>query len=115
MLYRGGCHCGKIAFEVEGELSQVIECNCSICTKRGYLLWFVARDKLKLAAPESELATYTFNTGRISHCFCLVCGCAPFGLGSDKMGAAKAAINARCLDGIDLSAFPRVPFDGRSL
>lgn len=37
MNYKGGCHCGRIAFDVEGEIDQVMECNCSICTKRGYL------------------------------------------------------------------------------
>jgi hypothetical protein len=115
MSYRGSCHCKRIAFEVEGQVSQVIECNCSICSKRGYLLWFVERGALKLSGTESDLATYSFNTGRIRHCFCPTCGCAPFGLGSDKTGAPKAAINVRCLDGVDLAALPRVPFDGRSL
>ena len=44
MKYRGSCHCGKIAFEVEGTLEQVMECNCSLCSRRGYLLWFVPRE-----------------------------------------------------------------------
>jgi len=25
MVYKGSCHCGRIAFDVEGELTQVIE------------------------------------------------------------------------------------------
>ncbi len=54
MTYKGGCHCGRIAFEVEGNLEQVMDCNCSICTKRGYLHWFVARDQLNLLTPESD-------------------------------------------------------------
>jgi hypothetical protein len=115
MIYKGACHCGRISYEVEGQISQLVECNCSICSKRGYLLWFVEREALSLATPESELASYTFNTGRIRHVFCPKCGCAPFGLGSDKTGKASAAINARCLDGVDLASLPRVPFDGRSL
>ena len=115
MTYKGGCHCGRIAFEVDGNIDRVLQCNCSICTKRGYLLWFVPRAQLHLATPEADLATYTFNTGRIKHHFCERCGCAPFGVGADKSGAATAAINVRCLEGIDLAALSVTPFDGRSL
>ncbi len=115
MKYKGSCHCGKIDYEVEGNLEQVIECNCSICSKRGYLLWFVALPQLRLTTPETNLATYTFNTHKIKHRFCPTCGCAPFGEGADKSGAVKAAINIRCLQGIDLGTIKRIPFDGRSL
>jgi len=115
MTYQGGCHCGRIAFEVQGEIGQVIECNCSICTKRGSLLWFVPREQLRLDTPAADLATYTFRTGRIKHHFCPTCGCAPFAIGSDKTGALQAAVNVRCLEGVAPSALERLPFDGRSL
>lgn len=115
MIYEGGCHCGRIAFSVEGDLQQVIDCNCSICMKRGALHWFVPRQQLRLETPEASLATYTFNKHKIKHRFCAQCGCAPFGEGADSKGNATAAVNARCLDGIDLPALKRIPFDGRSL
>ena len=115
MDYKGSCHCGRIAFTVEGDLQQVMECNCSICTKRGSLLWFVPRDRFKLESPEANVATYTFNKHRIKHHFCGVCGCAPYAEASDPKGNPMAAVNTRCLDGIDLAALPRKPFDGRSL
>lgn len=115
MTYRGGCHCGRIAFEVEGSLEQVLECNCSICSKRGSLLWFVPRGQLRLTTPESDLATYTFNTGRIRHRFCDRCGCAPFGEGVDQDGIPTAAVNVRCLDDVNVWALKVVPFDGRRL
>lgn len=115
MIHKGGCHCGKVAFEVEGDIQQVVECNCSICSKRGYLLWFVARDHFRLVTPESDVATYTFNTGKIRHQFCPACGCAPFGLGVRPDGQAMAAINVRCLNDVQIAALEIVPFDGRSL
>ena len=115
MTYKGGCHCGRIAFEVDGDLDKVVQCNCSICTKRGYLLWMRPRDQLRLATAEAELATYTFRSGKIRHHFCPTCGCAPFADGADKTGAKKAAVNVRCLDGVDTAAVRVVPFDGRSL
>ena len=115
MTYKGRCHCGRIAFEVEGDLGQVMECNCSHCSRKGYLLWFVPREQLRLTTSESELATYTFNKHVIKHHFCPNCGCAPFGVGSDKTGAAKAAVNVRCLEGVEPSKLKVVPVDGRSL
>lgn len=114
MNYTGSCHCGKISFEVEGELGPVIECNCSHCSRKGYLLWFVPRESLVLHSPESDLSTYTFNRHVIRHHFCPTCGCAPFGFGVDPAGAATAAVNARCLQGIEIGELKRVPFDGRS-
>jgi hypothetical protein len=114
MAYRGGCHCGNIAFEVDGEIGRVIECNCSICSKRGYLFWFVPRANLHLRS-EPSLSTYTFNKHRIKHQFCPTCGVAPFGIGVDANGNETVAMNVRCLRDVDTAALDIVPFDGRSI
>jgi hypothetical protein len=115
MIYQGGCHCGEIKFEVEGDIAQVMECNCSHCSRKGYLLWFAPREKLKLLTPEDRLATYTFNKHVIKHHFCPRCGCAPFGFGTDASGAATAAVNVRCLNGVESSDLKIIKVDGRSL
>jgi len=115
MIHKGSCHCGEIAFEVDGNLEQVMECNCSHCSKKGYLLWFVPRENFRLNTPENKLATYTFNKHVIKHHFCAKCGCAPFGFGVGPSGAATAAVNVRCLDGIELATLKVVQVDGRSL
>ncbi len=115
MHYQGSCHCGRIAFELEGDLEQVMECNCSFCSKRGSLLWFVPRSHLQLTTPAADLATYSFGSGTIKHHFCPECGCAPFGEGTDDTGSEMAAINVRCLDGVEVSDLKIYPFDGRSL
>ena len=90
MIIKGSCHCGAVAFEVEGELQQVADCNCSICSRKGALLWFVPRDKLRLLTSEDALTTYKFGKERISHRFCSRCGIHPFGEGSDPSGKAMA-------------------------
>lgn len=113
MNYKGSCHCGRIAYEVEGTLEQVMECNCSNCSRRGYLLWFVPREQLKLLTSEENLSTYLFNKKAIKHHFCGVCGSAPFGEGSDG-GKAMAAVNARCLEDVDLKTLEVVQVDGKS-
>lgn len=115
MKYQGSCHCGKVAFEVEGELNGAMACNCSICSRKGSLLWFVPRDRLRLLTAEEEIATYTFNKHVIKHRFCATCGIHPYGEGTDQNGNRMAAINIRCLEGIDVNAIPVQHFDGRSL
>jgi hypothetical protein len=110
MIYKGGCHCGRVAFEVEGDLKEVMDCNCSICSKHGYLHFFVAPDKLRVTTPESGLATYTFRTHKLKHNFCSNCGCAPF-----IRSAEGASVNVRCLDGVDIAGLKAKQFDGRSL
>jgi hypothetical protein len=115
MAYQGGCHCGRIAFDVEGEIGEVTECNCSICTKRGTLLWFVPRTSFHLSTPESAVSTYTFNKHHIEHKFCATCGIGPFALATGRDGTPMAAINARCLEGVDPASLTKRQFDGRSL
>ena len=111
----GSCHCGAIRFSVEGEPTQVIECNCSHCSRKGLLLWFVTWPALAVTSGGEQLSTYTFNKHVIQHQFCAVCGCQPFGLGCKPDGTEMAAINIRCLEDIDLGAIKRKPVDGRSL
>ena len=113
MTYQGSCHCGAVSFEVDGDIDQLIDCNCSHCSRKGFLLWFVGREQLRLKTPESALATYTFNKHAIRHTFCPTCGTQPFGLG-EHQGAAMAAINVRCLESLDLKSLKTVAVDGRS-
>lgn len=114
MIYRGSCHCGRVAFEVEGELEQVMDCNCSICSRKGALLWFVPQEQFRVTG-EENLRTYTFGSGQIRHRFCATCGIHPFGEGTDPSGKRIAAINARCLEGVDLASLRVEHFDGRAL
>lgn len=113
MGYRGSCHCGKVRFQIEGELGQVVECNCSHCSRKGYLLWFIDSGKLRIDGQDA-LTTYQFNKHNIRHQFCSTCGCAPFGIGQNQF-SGHAAINVRCLEDVDVSALAVKQVDGRSL
>jgi hypothetical protein len=114
MRYKGSCHCGRIAFEVEGEIGEVLACNCSMCQRKGSLLWFVPRDKLVLKTPEDAASVYLFNKHVIKHRFCPVCGIHPYADGVDPKGNPIGAINARCLEDVDLDSLKVRHFDGRS-
>ena len=115
MNYQGSCHCGAVAFQVEGELTGVMACNCSMCSRKGVLMWFVPRDALKLSTPEEAASSYTFNKHVIHHRFCPTCGIHPYGEGVDPKGNPMVAINARCLENVDLAALPVHHHDGRSI
>ena len=115
MLYKGSCHCGSVAFEVEGEPTAVVACNCSICSRKGALLWAVPRDKLRLLSGEDDIATYTFNRHMFAHRFCRTCGIHPYAEDADPKPEASAYVNVRCLEGFDLTAVTTIEFDGRSL
>lgn len=115
MKYRGSCHCGQITFEAAGELTGVMACNCSMCQRKGVLMWFIPREQLTLLTPAEAMRTYTFNKHVIQHHFCPTCGIHPFGEGVGPDGKAMAAVNARCLEGIDLDALPVQHFNGRDV
>lgn len=115
MNYRASCHCGAVAVAFEGEITEVLACNCSICERKGSLLWFTPRDGLTLLSTDAAAASYEFNKHRIRHRFCPSCGIHPYAEGVDGKGNAMAAINVRCVEGIDLQALAVKHFDGRSL
>lgn len=115
MKYKGSCHCGRVALEVEGTIENAMACNCSICRRKGSLMWFVPWEMLQLLTPEEAAGTYTFNKHAIKHRFCPVCGIHPYGEGTDREGNSMAAINIRCLEDTDITAVPVRNFDGRSL
>jgi hypothetical protein len=97
MLYKGGCHCGLVEFEVEApEVIECQDCNCSICSKSGYLHLIVAKSKFKLLQGEENISTYTFDTGEAKHKFCKTCGIKSFYI--PRSNPDGYDINVRCLD-----------------
>ncbi|MDN5782756.1 MAG: GFA family protein [Luteimonas sp.] len=116
MTHQGSCHCGAVAFDLDGEVTEAIDCNCSMCRRRGGLLAFFPREALTLKTPESNFGTYRFNKEHIAHHFCLTCGVAPFSEARHPgTGVNMAAVNVRCLPDVDLSTLPIKQVDGASL
>ncbi len=113
-MHQGSCHCGRIAFEIEADITEVTQCNCSHCSRKGYLLSFQPRKLFRLLTPESNLSIYQFNRHFIDHHFCNVCGCAPLAFGKDSQGNEIATINVRCLPDFDLSGVKINKVDGKS-
>jgi hypothetical protein len=115
MTHHGSCHCGNVHFEVKGEVTAALACNCSICSRKGALLWATQRESFHLRDPKDQMGRYTFNRHAIAHRFCPVCGIHTHSEDTDLSGTPAVYVNLRCLDDIDLAQVPVHHFDGRSM
>lgn len=112
MIYSGSCHCRAVTFEVEAPLALEADyCNCSICSKSGFLHLIVPLSKFRLLSGEECLTTYSFNTGVAKHTFCKLCGIKPFY--TPRSNPDGIDINVNCLD-IKPDSVKIVEFDGQN-
>ena len=111
--HAGGCHCGRVRFEVEAPSSIVAtRCNCSICRKSGYLHLIVAATDFRLLSGADDIRTYTFNTGMAKHHFCGHCGVKSFYV--PRSHPDGVSVNVNCLDEGTVEAVEIRDFDGRN-
>ncbi|MFS1526426.1 GFA family protein [Microbulbifer sp. 2304DJ12-6] len=97
MKYKGSCHCQAIQFEIDApDIIEADDCNCSICSKSGFLHLILPHSKFKITKGEESLSTYTFNTGVAKHTFCKRCGIKPFYTPRSNLDGID--INVNCLD-----------------
>ncbi len=112
MIYKGSCHCGTITFEVEApEQIEADRCNCSICTKSGFLHLIVPLSKFKLLSGLQSISTYTFGSGIAKHTFCKTCGVKPFY--TPRSNPDGIDINVNCLD-TEPTSINVTEFDGQN-
>lgn len=113
--HQGGCHCKAVRYEVTGDFSTAMEGNCSICTAKGLLVAPAKADQFKIVSGEDNLTEYQFHKHRIHHLTCKTCGTQPFARGVGPGDQPMMAINVRTIDGIDLGAVERKPFNCRAM
>ncbi|HVK69118.1 MAG TPA: GFA family protein [Polyangium sp.] len=113
--YTGGCHCGKVRYEVKAGIQDVVSCNCSICMKTGSFLAFVPAAAVTVLSGGDVVTDYQFGKKHIHHQFCPSCGVRSFARGAMPDGTEMYAINVRTIDDVDLGAFKVKEFDGKSL
>ena len=113
ITHSGGCHCGRVRFEVVAPAKiTVSECNCSICSRTGYLHLVVPADRFRLLSGGEALTTYTWNTQTAKHHFCSVCGVKSFYV--PRSHPDGYSVNARCLDPGTVEAMTVTQTDGRN-
>ncbi len=114
--YQGSCHCGAVRYQVTMPApKKAFACNCSICSRSGWLLAFVGAEAFRVLAGEDALTDYQFGKKNAHHTFCRICGVRPFSRGPGSDGKIGVAVNLRCLQGLDLAKLPVETFDGASL
>ena len=107
----GSCHCGAVSFQVFTSSSiKVLECNCSICSKTGFLHLIVPASRFKIIEGLDSLTTYTFNTGVAKHTFCKICGVKPFYV--PRSHPDSYSVNLRCIDRSGFEKIEIEQFDG---
>ena len=113
VTHAGGCHCGRVRFEVEAPAEiEALDCNCSLCAMTGYLHLIVPAARFRLLRGEDDLTTYTFNTGVAKHRFCRHCGIKSFYV--PRSNPDGYDVNVRCLDAGTIRELTVTPFDGRN-
>lgn len=122
--YSGSCHCGAVRFEIDAEIDHARVCDCSICSKRGALIFRVADEDFRLLTPIAALSTYRWGSGTAIDYFCPTCGVLPFRKPSQPTAAERAAgvepftgwaVNLRCLEDFDPTTLPVRHIPGRAL
>jgi hypothetical protein len=108
--FTGGCHCGRVRFRVRAERLEALDCNCSMCAKKGFVHLIVTKDAFELLSGAGDLTTYAFNTGVAKHTFCRVCGVHAFY--TPRSHPDGVDVNVRCLDDDAAARFTVTPFDG---
>jgi hypothetical protein len=113
VTHRGGCHCGRVRFELRAPADIVVsQCNCSICSKSGYLGLIVRASQFTLVSGDHALSTYTFNTGVAQHHFCSHCGIKSYYVPRSHPDGYN--VNARCLDPGTVRTMAVRAVDGRN-
>jgi hypothetical protein len=113
--YRGSCQCQAVAFDVDLDLEQTVTCNCSRCQRLGAVLCFTPAAKFYLQRGGDALSEYLFNTKKIKHQFCKVCGIETFAYGEGSDGKPIVAVNVNCVEGVDPRSLSSAHYDGRNL
>lgn len=105
------CHCGRIRFEVTADIDEVVECNCSICVRSGFLHWYVEPSTVRFLTEKQGVSTYWWRTITGGQHFCSNCGAAL--LRTSTEFPPPVSVNARCIEGIDLASLNIRQFNGR--
>jgi len=122
MAITGSCHCGNVAFRIDGDIPEKLtRCTCSFCSKRGALYGYFEPGQFHLTSSIAD-SIYRWNTKLVAHHFCANCGCATFSDspafeldGSWDKKTRRLGVNARLFDNFDAATAPVVVIDGKNL
>jgi hypothetical protein len=107
------CQCGRIRLSVTADLDEIVECNCSLCSRTAFLHWYVPPQSVSLMSGGERLSTYVWRSATGGQHFCPTCGIAV--IRTSTQFPPPVSVNARCIEGVDLAALKITQFDGKRL
>ena len=111
--WEGSCHCGAVRFRFDADITDVYQCDCSLCAMKGATMTSVPKDRFTLVSGEESLSEYRWNTGVARHYFCSTCGIYPFH--SKRAMPDHYGVNVNCLKGFDVSAIKIRQTEGQGM
>jgi hypothetical protein len=119
MPVKGRCHCGAIQFELSEMPSELTNCNCSFCVRRGGLVAYYRPEQFKLLTAPDRVWTYQWGDYVCQHHYCPVCGMGThstlpsFDSGQLNFEKMRVAVNARLLEDLGWEKLPVKHVNGR--
>ncbi|GIU53580.1 MULTISPECIES: GFA family protein [Shewanella] len=76
-MYLGKCLCGEVQIKINGEISDIIHCHCSLCRKNSGTAFatngFISSVDLEITSGKNSLSKFSFKPGKNRY-FCTNCG-----------------------------------------
>ncbi|KAJ4372268.1 hypothetical protein N0V83_004042 [Neocucurbitaria cava] len=120
--YTASCHCGSFTYTVtqspplNDPSATVMECNCSICARNGYLFVYVPDERVQFTKGSiEEFKSYFFASKKMAHYFCGTCGASCMARSVDPgFFPGMTCVNVRMFEDVDLKTLNLKPADGKS-
>lgn len=105
---KGKCHCGSIKFSINTKIRDLRRCNCSMCSRKGFVMGTALIDELTITSGEKNLTSYKWNTKIAEHFFCKICGINTHH--KRRSDPNQYGYNIGCIEGFEMSWIEDTPF-----
>ena len=105
---KGKCHCGSVKFTINTKIRDLRRCNCSMCSRKGFVMGTALIDQLTITSGEKNLTSYKWNTKIAEHFFCKICGINTHH--KRRSDPNQYGYNIGCIEGFEMSWIEDIPF-----
>lgn len=106
---RSTCHCGAVELLItfESGLQNIRRCDCSLCSRKGYVMASVPTTHLQVVRGRDRLSLYQWGTMVAEHYFCSTCGIHTHH--KRRSNPSEYGINIACIEGVRALEYAPVP------